>query len=167
MGVLRNPKHENFAQEVATGKTALEAYKLAGFKKPLDSNARRLRNTGPIRERVKELSLVAAELAGVHLGAIQAEMARIAYANPADMMRMDGEKLYPVFDSTRPITRELAAAISELGFDSKGRPKVKMHDKRAALSDLGKMVGGIVDPVADSISGLGDRLDRALARNTA
>lgn len=168
MGALRNPRYEIFAQEIATGCPVSKAYELAGFKgRPhnLESNGRRLRNNPKIRERVKELSLAAAELAGVHLGAIQLELARIGYANAYDVMRRnDKDEVVPVFDPTRPVSRELAAAVAELGFDSKGRPKIKFHDKRAALSDLGKMVGGIPDPLADSITGLGDRLDRAISR---
>ena len=180
MSVLRNPKHETFAQEIAVGKTALEAYTLAGFKRPRDSNARRLRNWPPVRERVKEISLAAAELAGVHLGAIQLELARIGFANMLDYVRVGKDGL-PYVDLSK-LSREQAAAISEFTIDTEvklvgdkedpeafrvTKARFKLHDKRGALSDLAKMVGGVADPLADAVTGLGDRLDRALQRATA
>ncbi|WP_455872862.1 hypothetical protein [Rhizobium yanglingense] len=42
MPVLKNARHEKFAQALAKGKTATEAYAEAGFK-PHDGNAARLR----------------------------------------------------------------------------------------------------------------------------
>ena len=42
MPTLRNPRHERFAQELATGKTADAAYVLAGYKENR-SNAARLK----------------------------------------------------------------------------------------------------------------------------
>lgn len=174
MSALGNPRHELFAHEIATGKTALEAYRLAGFAKPRAENARRLRNKDPIKARVRELSLDAAELAGVHLGAIQLELARIGFANMLDYVRIGPDGL-PVID-LGSLTREQAAAIAEMTVDTipggKDEPETtrvrfKLHDKRAALGDLAKMVGGVADPVADAVTDLGERLDRAISRVAA
>lgn len=171
MTALRNPRHERFAQEIAAGKTALEAYKLAEFKKPRDSNARRLRNSPEVRERVKQIALVGAELAGVHAGAIQMELARLGFANMFDYIRIGRDGL-PYVD-LQNLTRDQAAAIAEFTIDTipggedeppVTRVKFKLHDKRGPLSDLAKMVGAVEDPVADAVNGLGDRLDRALQR---
>ncbi|WP_456637087.1 hypothetical protein [Bradyrhizobium sp. USDA 10063] len=60
MRSLRNPKHERFAQELAKGKTADEAYQLAGFK-PNRGNAARLKANESIRARVNELQTRVAE----------------------------------------------------------------------------------------------------------
>src|ERR1700737_824120 len=54
MGMLDNPKHELFAQELAKGKTADEAYKLAGYKENRH-NASRLKTNETIQARVAEL----------------------------------------------------------------------------------------------------------------
>ncbi len=54
MRSLKNPKHERFAQELAKGKTADEAYQNAGFK-PNRGNAARLKANENIRARVNEL----------------------------------------------------------------------------------------------------------------
>jgi hypothetical protein len=51
---LENQRHERFAQELAKGKTATEAYALAGYK-PHDGNAATLRGNQRVSERVLEL----------------------------------------------------------------------------------------------------------------
>lgn len=62
MPVLPNPKHEKFAQSLAKGKTADEAYVEAGFK-PNRGNASRLKANESITARVAELQGKAAERA--------------------------------------------------------------------------------------------------------
>ena len=54
MGVLEHPKHELFAQELAKGKTATEAYVVAGYKHH-DGNAATLRGNQRILDRVAEI----------------------------------------------------------------------------------------------------------------
>jgi hypothetical protein len=53
--VLKNPRHETFAQYLAQGKTQDEAYKLAGFK-PSRGNASHLSDKQSIRDRVHQLT---------------------------------------------------------------------------------------------------------------
>lgn len=54
MAVLSNARHERFAQELAAGKTADEAYQLAGFR-PNRGNATRLKANESVMKRVAEL----------------------------------------------------------------------------------------------------------------
>lgn len=54
MPALENQRHERFAQELAKGKTATEAYVLAGYK-PNDGNAATLKGNQRISDRVAEL----------------------------------------------------------------------------------------------------------------
>jgi hypothetical protein len=54
MPVLHNPKHERFAQELATGKTAEEAHRMAGYKASR-SGACQLKQNLNISNRVAEL----------------------------------------------------------------------------------------------------------------
>jgi phage terminase small subunit len=54
MPALDNPKHERFAQELAKGKTADEAYEIAGYK-PDRGNASRLTANDNIKARVDEI----------------------------------------------------------------------------------------------------------------
>ena len=54
MPVLSNPKHERFAQELAKGKSASEAYIAAGYKAN-DGNASTLKGNQKVLDRVEEL----------------------------------------------------------------------------------------------------------------
>lgn len=54
MPVLSNPRHERFAQELAKGKSQIEAHELAGYK-PHRGNASSLAQDKSILERVSEL----------------------------------------------------------------------------------------------------------------
>ncbi len=60
--MLTNPRHERFAQELAKGKTQIEAYELAGYE-PNESHASRLVRNGKVSARVDELLAQAAERA--------------------------------------------------------------------------------------------------------
>ena len=59
MPVLDNPKWELAAQEVAKGKTQLEAIQTAGYA-PHDSNASRLIGNDKVKSRIRELQEQAA-----------------------------------------------------------------------------------------------------------
>jgi hypothetical protein len=54
MPILQNPRHERFAAFLAEGKSALEAYRLAGFK-PDTGNAARLTVNDSVKARLAEL----------------------------------------------------------------------------------------------------------------
>jgi hypothetical protein len=54
MPALSNPKHERFAQELARGKSAIEAYTTAGFS-PNRGNATTLKQNQSIINRVSEI----------------------------------------------------------------------------------------------------------------
>jgi hypothetical protein len=54
MPILRNPRYERFAQQLADGSTATEAYRLAGYE-PDRGNATRLQRKDSIRQRVDEI----------------------------------------------------------------------------------------------------------------
>lgn len=60
MPILPNPRHEAFAQALAKGKSADEAYQMAGFK-PDRGNASRLTANDSVQARVAELQGMAAD----------------------------------------------------------------------------------------------------------
>lgn len=64
MAVLSNPKHERFAQELAKGRSASEAYVNAGYKESR-SAACRLSTNVNVMSRVEQLQSKAAEKAVV------------------------------------------------------------------------------------------------------
>ena len=53
--MLKNPRRERFAQLLASGKTATDAYELAGYKRS-DSNGPALARTEEISGRVAEIN---------------------------------------------------------------------------------------------------------------
>lgn len=59
-GPLKNARHEKFAQELAKGKSQVEAYATAGYE-PNESHASRLVANGKVADRVSELKGKAAE----------------------------------------------------------------------------------------------------------
>lgn len=61
MPTLTNSRHERFAQELAKGKSASEAYTLAGFK-PNTGNASTLKGTQSILKRVAEIQAETSEM---------------------------------------------------------------------------------------------------------
>ena len=73
MPALNNPRHERFAQELAKGKTASEAYEQAGYKPSL-KNSQRLKCYEDIRARVAEIQERGAIRAGVTVESLLAEL---------------------------------------------------------------------------------------------
>jgi terminase small subunit-like protein len=71
--IIKNTRHEKFAQELATGKSASEAYVLAGYK-PSRKNASRLRTNEDIAARIAELQGSAARSTQITIQSICAEL---------------------------------------------------------------------------------------------
>ena len=93
MPVLRNPRHEKFAQLVASGMTAQAAFTQAGYPSP--QNAPRLRSNELVAKRIEELqarnerkaelaALTRDELIGILTEIVQATRARLPEARLGD-----------------------------------------------------------------------------------
>lgn len=153
MPLLPNSRHERFAQEIAKGKSASEAYVKAGYKENRH-NAAALAREKHIVTRVQEILGRAAERTEVTAERVLRELALIGFANMQDYMRVgpDGD---PYLDFSG-LTREQAAALVEVTVedfkDGRGKDardvrkvKFKLADKRAALVDIGKHLGMFVE----------------------
>lgn len=102
MPPLENARHERFAQELAKGKTADEAYQLAGYKENRH-NASRLRTNETIARRIEELQERVATRTVVTVASITEDLLRIAMKaeamdtpaalNVARNAKMDAAKL--------------------------------------------------------------------------
>lgn len=154
MPVLDNPKHELFAQEIAKGTGNVDAYLKAGYR-ARDAHvggaaAGRLLGRVSILERVRELQTKAASRTEITIASVLQELAKIGFANMEAYFRSntDGD---PVLDFSN-LTSEQKAALSEVtvetylegrGEDARTVKKVKfkLHDKRAALVDIGRHFG--------------------------
>ena len=162
-------QHEAFITELAAGKSLTNAYLAAGFKSSAREVARvsatRLAKHQEIQDGVKRIR---DERAAVASGSIQfaiehseltrervaVELGRIGFANMMDYMRV-GPSGDPVLDFSH-LTREQAAALTEVTvddyLDGRGenardvrKVKFKLGDKRAALMDIAKLFGWIIE----------------------
>jgi phage terminase small subunit len=150
MPVLDNARHELFAQELAKGKTADEAYQIAGYS-PNRGNACTLKAKQSIQDRVAEIMEAAAERAEITRADVLNELGKIGFS--------DIRRFFTPSGSLKGITDlddEAAAAISSVEVVTKKSPggqdnevehvaKIKTWDKRAALVDIAKMQGWLVD----------------------
>ena len=73
MPILRNPRHEKFATEIVAGKSAAEAYELAGYK-PNYGNCIRLKGNERVSARVAELQHDCAVRAEVTVASVLDEL---------------------------------------------------------------------------------------------
>lgn len=157
MPPLHNARHERFAQELAKGKSADDAYRVAGYK-PDRGNASRLTANDSILERVAEIQRRGAERAEVTVERVVRELAKIGFSDirnvvnwgdavgvkdleTGEVMITNGVALVSASD----LDGDAAACIAEISQTREGVMKVKLHDKRAALVDLGKHLGMFVE----------------------
>lgn len=169
MPTLKNPRHEKFAQGLSRGLTADQAYQDAGFKANR-GNAATLKQKQSIQDRVAELlaraetieqkaTEKAIESLGITKERIASELAKIGFADIRRAVRWgrspvdtksenaspNGLGIFPVeLVPSELIDDETAAAVAEVSLTQTG-VKIKMYDKRAALVDLAKMMGYMVE----------------------
>jgi hypothetical protein len=124
--LLRNPRYERFAQGLAEGKPAYQAYIDAGFAKvsAAQSPSRLLKSQrAGIRDRVAkilqehariraEVTKLAIEHSGITQARVAVELGRIGFANMMDYMRIDPATGDPTLDWSG-LTREQASALTE------------------------------------------------------
>jgi len=155
MPILKNTKHEQFARYIAEGMSAKDALPKLGYLP--NSNAlttevyaNNIARRPAIKDRIQELRDQAASKTNITIQRVLEELAKIGFANMMDYMKTqpDGTAYVDLSD----LDRDKAAAISEIVVDEytegKGddarqvkRVRFKLHDKRAALLDIGKHLG--------------------------
>lgn len=169
MALLKNPRHERFAQEIASGKSATQAYAAAGFESHRQ-NAARLRSNDDIKARVEQILSQAALRVEITQARVLAEMGKIGFADirravtwysqttvavidaDADVNALidEGEIRHAVqnqveLKSSDDLDDDTAAAIREVSMTDKGSLSIKFHDKRGALADIGRVLGMFTD----------------------
>jgi phage terminase small subunit len=164
MPVLDNARHERFAQELALGKTADEAYVLAGFKANR-GNATTLKAKQSIQERVAEILQRGAERAEITEEMVLRELAKIGFADIRKAIKWNGHLVrtednpdggevllitsvvnnhVTLIDSDE-LDDETAAAIAKISQNATGGITLQMHDKQAALVNIGKHLGMFIE----------------------
>jgi phage terminase small subunit len=171
MPILPNPKHERFAQELAKGKSADAAYVTAGYREnrhnasTLRNKQNILNRLAELLERAQQNEVIATERAIERLAIskerVLSELAKIGFSDIRKAVRWksalvteednpDGGEVLVIKTVVTNLVEivpsdELddatAAAISQVTQNINGGVTVKLHDKRAALVDIGKHLG--------------------------
>lgn len=160
MPILANARHERFAQEIAKGKSASEAYRLAGYSEDRKNAARLTTNDG-IAARVEELLSAGARRAEVSVERVLREYARLGFSDirkavawrPLTSECGEDEDGVPItrtlnevaLIASNEIDPETALAISEISQTKDGGLKVKFHDKKGALDSMARYLGMFID----------------------
>jgi phage terminase small subunit len=145
------PRQERFVKEYLIDLNGTQAAIRAGYSaRTAKEQAFDLLTRPHIREAVeKGRARIAAKL-DISVERIVNELAKIGFSNMADYMRVGGDG-DPVLDFSG-LDRDKSAALSEVTVDryvegggdearDVKRVKFRLHDKRAALVDLGKHLG--------------------------
>lgn len=171
MAILRNSKHERFAQNLAAGMSQGDAYADAGYR-PHRGNASKLAQDQNIVERVQELldrrdkiehaaTEKAIERLSITKEAVLEELRRIGFADIRKAVEWRGHLIREtdnpdggdvlvvkeIFSNnvrlidSDQIDDETASAIAEVRQSPTGGLSIKFHDKQAALVNLGKHLG--------------------------
>jgi hypothetical protein len=140
MPVLENPRHEAFAQGLASGLTATEAYERAGYRGG-GSHAWRLHGTEEVRARVRELQEATALRAGMSREEAVAMCIEILKAPPSAAhlehplceLKMGKDGPYAIFPDKRGVMERLAKM---LGWDEPEKHDVKLTGPRGVLAGV-------------------------------
>ena len=178
MPLLRNPKHERFAQELAKGKTLEEAHRVAGYRADR-RNAQHLRQRDDISRRIEELlanrdkidvraTERAIERTAITKQRVIEELAKIGFANMADYTRLVGsERVVDLADASLDHLAAVQEIVVEDFKDGRGenardvrRVKLKLHDKKGALVDIGRELGMFINRTEQGRPGEFDGLNR-------
>jgi hypothetical protein len=176
-GVRRRPdqlgaKAKAFIREYCLCLDTAEAQRKVGYEVDR-GNAARILNDPRAAAELKRNQRKAAELAEIHQAWILSNVKKIAGVNVYKQLKYDDTENFVGVDVSG-LTEEQVYAISEIGFGGDGRPKIKFHDKPAALRMLNDHVappkpqrvqleGKNGGPV-EVIDGLGARLNAARQR---
>jgi phage terminase small subunit len=142
MPALANTRHEMFCQNLAKGMSDTDAYERAGYVRD-DGNACHLSQKPHIRARVQELMEKAGKRAEITAARVLQEMAKLAFYNPADYIKIDedGSAIVDLSKLDRDQAAAITEVISERGEDGKVKTRIKLADKKAALVELGRHFG--------------------------
>jgi phage terminase small subunit len=146
MPALANTRHELFCQNLTKGMSEVAAYEAAGYARDL-GNACHLAQKPHIRARVQELLEKAGKRAEITAARVLEEMAKLAFHNPADYLKIedDGSAVVDLSKLDRDQAAAITEVISERGLDGKVKTRIKLADKKAALVELGRHFGLWID----------------------
>ncbi len=119
--MLKNQRHERFAQAIAAGKTADEAYVTAGYK-PNRGNACELKAKESITRRVEEIHAAASARVEIDVSRVLKEVGIIAFSDMKDLAAWGNDAV---------LTPEQVHTLREAGLDVPAGDRVRGLDKEA------------------------------------
>ncbi|MCO5962347.1 MULTISPECIES: terminase small subunit [Sinorhizobium] len=152
MPILKNARHEKFAQARAKGNTADEAYVAAGFKANR-GNAARLNANESIQERVAEIQGKGALKAEATVERVLKELSRIGFSDLRRVFDANGRLLRPEEwdDDTAAAVASVEVVTRNIGDgEVEHVHKIKVWDKNSALEKLAKHLGMFIERVEHS-----------------
>lgn len=174
MPALGNAKHEAFAQAMAKGMSASEAYAAAGYAESRSAASRLLTNVN-VEARIAELVHKGAEKAEIDISRVLKELVRLGTSDIRDAFTEEGHLRNP-----QSWSDDFAAAVASIevvsrnvGKDADGNVevehihKIKVWDKNSALEKIAKHLGMFIErseaklthEAGDSIAALMEVID--------
>lgn len=141
MPVLKNARHERFAQEIAKGAAGSSAYKTAGYTadgNAAEAAASRLLRDVKVSARIEELTGRAAAKVEATIERWTEEVAGLAHSDIRDVLEFGPG--YVRVKEGATLTAAQAALISEVSMTKDGQ-RLKLHSKLDALEKLAKRFG--------------------------
>src|SRR4051794_12014195 len=147
------PKQAKFVQEYLVDLNATRAACRAGYSPATaGQQADRLLRNAKVAAAVQAALDERSERTRLKADAVIEELRRIAFANIADYVAWNHEKV--IFLNSQKMTPESLSAVAQVSYDRNGGVQVRLHDKIAALDKLMKQLGKYV-PERHEISGPG------------
>ncbi len=147
MAILKNVRHELFAQNLAKGMSATEAYAKVGYK-PSEAHASRLAGYGKVRTRVAELMAPAVEATQATVERVLKELVRLAFYDMTEILDSTSGRI--AMKDPRGLPEDLRraiVAIKQVQIDGNRMWEVKFADKQKALDSLGRYLQMFKDTV--------------------
>ncbi len=174
MAILKNARHERFAQNLAKGMSATEAYTKAGYKSTghaAEANGARLMRKDEVQARVAELMAPAVAETQATVKRVLQELVRLAFYDITEILAVDDDGKVTQRDPTSlpEDLRRAIVGIKPIQIGDTRTWEVKFADKQKALDSLARYLQMFKDtPVVENVFRVvqemdDDELDRRLA----
>lgn len=143
------PKQQRFVEEYLIDLNATAAYRRAGYEaegNAAEVNAARLLRNAQVADAIASRRAILSDKVEVTQERIVAEFSRMAFYDPASIagQPMTGPKDIP------SLPEDVRRSIVGWGWDKAGNFTLKLADKNAALTNLGRHLGMFTDKVETS-----------------
>lgn len=155
MALLADPRHEAFVHHLMSGKSAIDAYVAAGFKRN-NGNAGRLYHKPEVQARVAEMKQEAAEKAGITVQRVLEELGRVGFSDIRKLFDENGRlrRVEDLDEETAAFVSSVKVVTRRVQGGDEGEvehvAEIKQWDKLSALEKIGKHLGMFTDKVEHS-----------------